>query len=133
MKKLLAVALFLPALAAHAVDGVSLDLGKGDRETSLVRLGVHWNYELLLLAPHDVHAYIEVSVARWTTQPSALYDTAITPVFRYARRRNGPYAEGAVGLHILSSKHIQRDLEFSTRFQFGDHIGVGVRSGPYDI
>jgi hypothetical protein len=136
MKKLFAAALFLAPLAAHAIDGISLDLGKGDRHASLARVGVHWNYELLLLAPHDVHAYVEVSVARWRTEGGAIYDTAITPVFRYARStHNGPYVEAAIGLHILSGTHIQRDkdVDFSTRFQFGDHVGVGVRRGPYDV
>ena len=134
MKRFFAAVFFLAPLAAHAIDGISLDLGKGDRHTSLVRVGVHWNYELVKFAPHDVHSYIEVSVAHWHTDRSGLYDTAITPVFRYARSpRNGPYVEGAVGLHIISGTHLQENVSFSTRFQFGDHIGVGVRRGPYDL
>ena len=101
MKRLFAAALLLWAFAAHAADGISVDLGKGDRHTSLARVAMHWNYELVKFAPHDVHPYIEVSVAHWHTDKSGLYDTAITPVFRYARSpRNGPYVEGAIGLHM---------------------------------
>ncbi|MFN2646068.1 MAG: acyloxyacyl hydrolase [Burkholderiales bacterium] len=134
MKRIFAAALFLAALAARAADGVSLDLGKGDRGVSLVRVGLHWTYELAKFAPHDVHPYIELSVARWHTEKGPIYDTAITPVFRYARSlRSGPYAEGAIGLHILSGGHLQENVTLSTRFQFGDHIGVGVRHGHYDV
>src|SRR5438270_9706094 len=117
MKKLFAAAVLLAPVAAHAADGISLDLGKGDRHTSLARVGVHWNYELVQFAPHDVHPYIEVSVAHWQTDNGGLYDTAITPVFRYARSpRNGSYVEGAIGLHIISGTHLQENVSFSTRF-----------------
>jgi lipid A 3-O-deacylase len=134
MRNILAAALLLAAASAHAVDGISLDLGKGDRGASLVRVGGHWNYELVKLAPHDIHPYIEVSVAHWHTEKSDLYDTAITPVFRYARSpHDGPYVEAAIGLHILSGTHLQENVSLSTRFQFGDHIGVGVRRGHYDV
>ena len=134
MKRLFAAAVFLAPVAAHAIDGISLDLGKGDRHTSLARVAVHWNYELVQFAPHHVHPYIEVSVAHWHTEQSGIYDTAITPVFRYARSpRDGLYAEGAVGLHIVSGTHLQDNVSLSTRFQFGDHIGVGVRRGHYDL
>ena len=134
MKRLFAAALLLWAFAAHAADGISVDIGKGDRHTSLARVAMHWNYELVKFAPHDVHPYIEVSVAHWHTDKSGLYDTAITPVFRYARSpRNGPYVEAAIGLHIISGTHLQENVSFSTRFQFGDHIGVGMRRGPYDL
>src|SRR5436305_1101512 len=57
-----------------------------------------------------------------------------TPIFRYARSRNsGPYLEAAIGLHFLSDTHIKPDVTLSTHFQFGDHIGVGVRRDKYDL
>jgi len=134
MKRILAAALLVAPLGAAAADGVSVDLGQGDRGASLVRLGLHWTYDLVKFAPHDIHPYIELSVAHWDTERGGLYDTAITPVFRYARSpRDGVYAEAAIGLHILSGTHLQENVSFSTRFQFGDHIGLGVRRGQYDI
>ena len=39
----------------------------------------------------------------------------------------------AGGLHIVSGTHLQDNVSLSTRFQFGDHIGVGVRRGHYDL
>jgi lipid A 3-O-deacylase len=133
MKTFFAAVLFLAMSTAHAADGVSVELGKGDREVSLARVGLHWNYELAKLAPHNVHVFVETGLAYWHTDEGPIYDVSITPVFRYARSRNGPYAEAAIGLHFLSDTHIQPDVTFSTHFQFGDHIGIGWRRGPYDV
>ena len=65
-----------------------------------------------------------------------MHDVGLTPVFRYAHAARGPYFEGAVGFHVLSDSHITRRLDFSTRFQFGDHVGAGLRLGAnreYDL
>ena len=81
---------------------------------SLARVGLQWNYELAKLAPHNVHVLIETGLAYWSTDEGPIYDASITPVFRYARSRNGPYGEAAIGLHILSDTYIQPNVTFST-------------------
>ena len=43
-----------------------------------------------------------------------------------------PYLEAAIGFHVISDLQIDYDRSFSTRFQFGDHVGVGMRFGPRD-
>ena len=134
MKRLFAAALLLMAFAAHAADGFSLELGQGDREVSLLRVGVHSYYQLQKLEPHNLHVLVEASLGYWSTDEGPIYDIATTPVFRYARSRNsGPYLEAAIGLHFLSDTHIKPDVTLSTHFQFGDHIGVGLRRGHYDF
>jgi hypothetical protein len=40
--------------------------------------------------------------------------------------RKGPYIEAGIGLHLLSHTSLA-DRNFSTSFQFGDHIGAGFR------
>ena len=57
----------------------------------------------------------------------------MTPVWRYAPAPRGAYLEAAIGFHLLSDSHINRDLDFSTRFQFGDHVGAGYRFDEYDL
>jgi len=56
-------------------------------------------------------------------------------VFRYQRSsgRAIPYVEAAVGFHMLSSHQITTGRIFSTRFQFGDHLGAGIRFGAHDV
>ncbi len=44
--------------------------------------------------------------------------------------------ELGVGLHFLSATSVSTQRQFGTSFQFGDHVGVGVRfgdKGKYDI
>ena len=66
-----------------------------------------------------------------------IYDVGLTPVFRLEGTAPGSaYFEAAIGFHLLSDLQIDHDRPFSTRFQFGDHIGVGRRFGPrerYDL
>jgi len=62
-----------------------------------------------------------------------MHDLSITPVLRWAPGDRGAYLEGAIGLHLLSDSHISSDTDFSTRFQFGDHLGAGYRWQHYDL
>ena len=134
MKSLFAAALLLAGSVAHAADGFSLELGQGDRDVSLLRVGVHSWYALQKLEPHNVHVLLEASLGYWSTDEGPIYDISMTPIFRYARSRtSGPYVEAAIGLHFLTDTHIKPDVTLSTHFQFGDHIGVGWRRGAYDV
>lgn len=55
-----------------------------------------------------------------------LYDIGLTPVFRFQRDdKKGLYGEAAVGIHYLSELYNNAGKRLSTRFQFGDHIGIG--------
>lgn len=69
-----------------------------------------------------------------TGDEGSLTDVGITPVWtlyneRFARNLIKPYLEFGIGLHYLSEKEVGVKT-FSTNFQFGDHIGVGVKFGP---
>ena len=134
MKKILAVlALALAAaIPAHALDGVSGEVGTGDRGVSMARLGAHWRQPLRWL-PQNVKLHWELSVARWDAEPDAIYDLGVTPVFRYTRAERGPYLEAAIGAHYLTGMSVHPEAPFSTRFQFGDHIGIGYRGSRYDV
>jgi len=41
-----------------------------------------------------------------------------------------PYLEAAVGVHLLSESSVSAERRFGTSFQFGSHLGAGVRFGP---
>jgi lipid A 3-O-deacylase len=120
---------FLAAAAAHAVDGLSVEVGRGDDRTSLLRLSLTDNWRKRDPAVRDWHlaGYWEVSAAIWDNRDESVADLAATPVFRIERR--SIYLEGAIGFHLVTS-HISAHRTFSTAFQFGDHVGAGFRFGP---
>jgi hypothetical protein len=133
MKKLLALAFLLHAVQAHAIDGVSAETGRGTRDVDLWRVGVQWDHHTARLAQTRWRVYWDLSVGGWRGNAGTVHDVGLTPVFRYAAAERGPFLEGAIGFHVLSDSHITRDLAFSTRFQFGDHVGLGYRFEHYDI
>ena len=134
MKKIFAAALLACAFPVHAVDSVSAEYGTGNHAVHLWRLGLQWKQ-----APFDWMQrrghwswYWDVSAGGFRGDTGTVHDVGATPVFRYAKSARGPYVEGAVGFHILSDSHINSDLDFSTRFQFGSHLGVGYHNARYD-
>ena len=123
MKKLFALALLLLSLQAHALDGVSVEAGRGGRDVTLARIAAQWDWQ-------SRRGYWEASAGAWDGNRGTIYDLGLTPVFRFGERF---YAEAAIGAHWLSSTGIESARAFSTHFQFGDHLGVGWRRGDYDL
>jgi lipid A 3-O-deacylase len=128
--------LFAFTPAAYCLDGVSLEAGLGNDRTKVLRLGAQWRWrkERPLDERWRLSGYWEVSAGAWENDDDSTADFALTPVFRFERhgRQRVPYVEAAIGFHILS-RHISRERQFSTNFQFGDHVGAGIRSGKYDF
>jgi opacity protein-like surface antigen len=140
-KKLIAAAAAL--LAMHSafaadnqlVDSVSLDVGTGSK-IKIVRLGVQKDWDARWFQSNGTHlsGYWDASFAYWrgnqaNNVPGAhmhLSDLGFTPVFRFENdNKKGIYYEGGIGVHRLSDLYNNDDNRLSTRFQFGDHIGVG--------
>lgn len=129
------LALTVCALPAHAVDGVSLELGGGNG-ADLWRAGAQWNWQRKWFTSGDWHVggYWEVSLGAWDGGRKTVYDLGLTPVFRLEQRAPSgvaPYAEAAIGLHLLSRQRITEQKQFSTSWQFGDHLGAGIRFGAH--
>ena len=88
--------------------------------------------------------YWDANLGYWHGHSSAcenndILDIGFTPVFRLQQNRMSglaPYAEAGIGFHFLSDTSINADRKFGSSFQFGDHIGVGLRFGKkhqYDL
>jgi len=66
-------------------------------------------------------------------------DLGITPVVRFQQTelsRIAPYVEGAIGFHVITPTMLDDNRHFGGAFQFGDHVGAGLRFGPkgkYDL
>lgn len=123
---------------AHALDGVALELGRGDERSELVRGALQWKWRRTWLAERRWHVagYWDASLGAWRAEKT-LVDLGITPVFRLQRSDSaGPYFEAAIGFHLLSDLSVSRTRVFGSHFQFGDHVGAGWRFGErgrYDL
>lgn len=127
--------LALAQSTASAEDYLFVSGGTGP-DGELVRLGWQHGWDAKWFADGDWYlgGLWELEAGYWRgSQGEDLWDFGLTPVFRLQRHRpfgNGlsPYLEAGIGAHLLSQTRYS-DKELSTRFQFGDHLGVGVKFG----
>ena len=123
------------APSALAIDSVSYEAGGGDN-TQLVRIGLQsfWQKKWWQSNGTHVGGYWDLTLSRWrwassqsaTQTDQYLNDVGITPVLRLqSDSQKGFYAEAGIGAHLLSDYYDTGGGRFSTRFQFGDHIGLG--------
>ena len=111
---------------------MSAEVGRGDHNTSMLGLGLQWVPHPQWLAERHWDYYWDVSIANWHSDTGTVHDVGVTPVLRYARNARRWYFEAGIGAHIFSDSHVSSDLGFSTRFQFGDHVGMGYRFRDWD-
>ena len=138
----LAAALMIATPVVHAVDSMSVELGTSDSSNAsvdLVRLGIQWNFPKRLdLGPNwHIGGFFDLSLGYWDNDSpgrtaSSLADVGFTPVFRLQPTNPAglaPYLEAGVGAHVLSKSSVSTERRFGTLFQFGSHLGVGMRFG----
>lgn len=76
--------------------------------------------------------YTELSLARWRVDRVAdgsrgsHTKLGLTPVLRLSPSKNIWFAELGVGVHMITPTYRNRDKRFSTAFNFGDVLGVGI-------
>ena len=149
IKHVIAAALLAVSPAAHAVDGFSFEYGHSDSTNSsvnLYRVGVQWDWKKKLIEAGNWHlgGYWDSSFGYWHNNSfaktnSTIIDFGFTPVVRFQQNNPAglsPYAELGVGFHFLSKTSVSTQRQFGSSFQFGDHVGAGVRfgdKGQYDI
>jgi lipid A 3-O-deacylase len=144
---LLAAAALSGTSTAHSapIDSASIETGSGP-SVRMLRVGVQSNWEGrrwfegngrhlagywdLTLARSRGTAFNDVAGAR-----QFITDVGLTPVLRYAADDGrGWYAEGGIGVHLLSHVYNNDGKRLSTAFQFGDHVGAGyVFTNGWDL
>ncbi|MCW5656574.1 MAG: acyloxyacyl hydrolase [Burkholderiaceae bacterium] len=85
----------------------------------------------------NTSGYVEASIGRWESDindgsRSSAWVTqlGITPVLRwYPFASSQWFTEAGIGVNVLAPIYRSSDKRFSTVFNFGDHIGVGVQFG----
>jgi len=130
----LAFALIGTPAVSQAVDSVSFEAGTGN-STQIARVGAQWRWDQQWFKSNGTHlgGYWDLSLSQWRgnryqgRQASQnITDIGITPVFRFqADSLKGWYVEGGVGAHYLSDLYDNAGRQMSTRFEFGDHVGMG--------
>jgi lipid A 3-O-deacylase len=131
------------AASAYGVDGMSLEGGTGN-SSQFARVGAQWDWNKAWWQSNGTHinGYWDLSLSEFRmnryqnrAQSKNLTDVGFTPVFRFeADSKKGLYAEGGVGLNLMSHLYDNAGRRFSTAFEFGDHIGAGyVFSNGLDL
>ena len=117
--------------AALAVDGVAVEVGRGDDRTNLLRIAMvdRW-HKKAQPNPQEwrLAGFWEISAAVWDNREESTLDVGFTPVFRIVRR--SLYFEVAMGFHLVQSQ-ISSNRSFSSAFQFAEHLGAGFIHGKY--
>ena len=133
----------LTGAPAHALDGMSVEIGGGDK-VDMARVGVQWDLKKRWFQGAEWHlgSYVDAALGYWhygratSSQHEDIVELALTPVLRVQPNGLvGPYVEAGLGFHLLSHSSIG-DTRMSTAFQFGNHIGAGYRFGArasYDL
>ncbi len=149
LKCALAVLALAFPVAAAAVDGVSFEYGKSSSSNADVksyRVGLQWDWKTRWLDTGGWHlgGYWDLNLGQWDNNSAAktnssLTDIGLTPVIRFQQNNPAgvsPYAEVGIGVHLLSASSVSEQRKFGSGFQFGDHLGVGLRfgdKGRYDL
>ena len=127
-----------------AVDSTSLELATGNK-TQMARVGAQWNWDNKWFQSNGTHlsGYWDLTAAEWRQNryqnipgnTENIYDIGVTPVFRFQKdSKLGFYGEGGVGAHYLSDRYDNNSRKFSTKFEFGDHIGIGyIFSSKWEV
>lgn len=137
--KVLAAGIILSGvhICSYAVDSGSFEFGSGNF-TQMIRIGAQWDWQQKWFEREDsfLGGYWDLTAAGWhgtryrniPGNIQNIVDLGITPVFRFQRHGGiGPYFEAAIGAHLLSGQYDNNGRNLSTRFQFGDSLGIGYQ------
>jgi hypothetical protein len=144
------VAVVLAAVAVHPAasraafaedyraDALWLQAGSAPQST-MVAVGATWDLSWRHHSKLGVFtAYLESIVGRWDNDAdpeggsSDTTQVGITPVLRLFPSR-GPrawFVEAGIGANLLMPLYRTSSRQFSTVFNFGDHLGIGRTLGP---
>jgi lipid A 3-O-deacylase len=130
--------------AMHALTpaGIFLQVGEGDQNTQSYAGGLTWQPSCQFrLGPMVLSGYVEATFGKWFTRDLPGVDHRwvsqyeLAPVMR-ARPDgawNALFAEVGIGTNYIDPLFNTEHKQFSTRFQFGDHFGVGIDLGSHEL
>lgn len=119
---------------------VELGYGTGIENTKLFRIDSQWDFLPQLYKGGEVElvGIGQLSSGVWKGD-HRLFNLSATPIYRLQHCAGSanvrPYFESGIGFHFISEIQMRHRM-FSTYFQFGNHLGVGVlvgRTRVFDI
>lgn len=124
-------------MASQAGNGIAIEAGHGDDATDMGQISFvsQWDRKWFTGGSWYLTGYWEVSLGRWDSSAAGgreIWDAGFTPVFRLqSKAASGirPYAEGAIGLHLIDHTRVNNSRDMGSAFEFGDHLGVGLVFG----
>lgn len=101
-----------------------------DAESLTVGMSRDWRWEKQYRYGH-ISGQWQGEVARWHSDSQNSTQVGVTPAVRWRPNGwdSGWFVEGGIGLNVIFPKYDTRKKEFSTTFNFGDHIAIGKRFG----
>jgi lipid A 3-O-deacylase len=104
------------------------------RDVASAAAGASWDWQWHYDAAHArVTGATEVLIGNWRADDprNDFTQAGITPVVRVwpSKWDLGWFLEGGIGANAVTPHYENRGKQFSTVFQFGDHLGVGRRFG----
>lgn len=120
------------------IDEINIGIGESKDHIDIYRLGIKKDFDKTFFENDYgwLSGYYEASLNYWERDGKKIYGIALSPVFVYyfGSKSNNivPYIEAGIGVACISDTKIQsRDM--TTNFQFEDRIGLGIRTGSYDL
>lgn len=133
VRGLLLAALLLIAQTSTAADpeiGLAFGRGTESAETDIVRL--FYRQPLPLRDQGWMPTYVQLGASVWRVPDIAgktrRFDLNATPVWR--GENSWGYLEGGIGVYLLSKTINNDENRLPSSFQFGSHIGGGMKLGP---
>jgi len=119
-------------------DKMFVQAGAADEAHTLV-VGGTWQWPWMReFAFGNASGYFEASFGRWNSHiDDSVHSSAwvtqvgLTPVLRWYLVGSNPrlFAEVGIGLNLLLPIYRSGDRQFSTVFNFGDHVALGMQFG----
>ncbi|UAW97919.1 acyloxyacyl hydrolase [Halopseudomonas nanhaiensis] len=118
---------------AHAVDGISLEVGRSSESTDTYRLAAQFDFGTTLWQTQSQNVrlggYWDAGVVRWSGLDTT--SVGVSPVLRLEFGQGGavtPYLELGIGAAYFTRSSINNgDPDLGSRFHFEDRLGAGLR------
>jgi lipid A 3-O-deacylase len=132
------LSIFAPAHAQSWVPSKAFVQADGSSHTDALVGGVIWPLKLDYSFGHGLlTSYMEASLGRWRSRTEGsessnawVSQIGITPVLRYQPDEDSRwFLEAGIGANFIAPIYRSGSKRFSTVFNFGDHLGVGIRFG----
>ena len=118
--------------AAHAVDGVTVQLGESSESTTTYRISAQFEFGRTLWQSAgggvNLNGYWDAGVTHWSGLEAT--SLTLTPMFRlnFATTEGGmtPFVEAGIGASYFTKTELD-STDLGSKFQFEDRVGAGLR------